>query len=275
MIKPYQTQTVGNNSKEIKTFAIVLSVLLHLIIIFYPIPKIETRGVTLRNVGVTNGAKSAHIMVLRKSEIHGQDINLGNIAPVGSLKGQNSKSQDTLSKISLSTQNSKTLEKKPTIKKMIVQKIEGKDVNIPQGLNFSQKSREAFDGSMFDLNIILPEGIKEDQLNRFEEMFYSFRKRVAEQYINQILLLSATTGNRYPRTSFPWTNKTQMLRAKLTFDSKGNLQRVEHLQKSDSKILQEYFQDVMNTMERIPNPPRDIINQEENFELVFGLNIVD
>lgn len=271
--------SIKNNQSEFKIFTLVISLLLHIIVIVAPLSMTQ-QPVTLRNLGVVGGTKTTQLFLKRESEKRGEDLNLSTLKNIGRPETQTqnstSSSDSVLSKLSLpSPQN---MGVGPTLKKsssVLTQKIKGKDVTVPDGVRFSEKSKHAFAGSMFDVGIILPEGIKEDELNRFEEMFYSFRKRVAEQYINQILRISTLVENRYPRTTFPWTNRTQILRAKLTFDSQGNLQRISYLQKTDAKILQEFYQEVMNSMSKIPNPPNAIVNSEDNFELIFGLNIID
>lgn len=272
---------INNVSFEIKAFTFIISVLLHLIlflITFYSPPN----TLNLRNPGVKNGQKSSQLFLKKKSEQRGEDVNLSELNPIGKPKSLTS--ERPLSSLS-SRQNfllpSPNIPGFSTTKadnnntNILIQKIKGKDVQVPQGMRFSEKSKHAFDGSMFDVGIVLPEGISEDELNRFEEMFYSFRKRVAEQYINQILRLSSIVENRYPRTAFPWTNKTQILKAKLTYNNEGNLERIEFLQKTEAKILQEFYQEVMNNMNKIPNPPRAILNNDSNFELIFGLNIIE
>lgn len=264
---------------EIKAFALAVSVLLHIIFFIFPLFNSQPE-MNMRSAGVKNGKKTSQLFLKIRSERNGEDINLATLNPIGrpnSSSSKSSMSSPNLNNFSLpSASRFGSGEKKSTpSNNIMLQKIKGKDIEVTQGVRFSEKSKHAFAGSMFDVGIVLPEGVDEDELNRFEEMFYSFRKRVAEQYINQIVLHATSVENRYPRTAFPWTNKIQLLKAKLTYDSQGNLQRISFLQKSDGKILQEYYQEVMNNMNKIPNPPHAILNSEENFELVFGLNIID
>ncbi len=275
------TSFVNNISLEIKLFAIVFSILLHLLAILVPF-SITQNSLTLRNVGIENGVKTTQLYLKKKSERHGEDLNLSTLNTLGRpqptrLQSASTPTLPVLGEFSLPEPNRSGIglsaqKKSPNV---LFQKMKGSDINVPQGVRFSEKSKHAFDGSMFDVGIILPEGIKEDELNRFEEMFFSFRRRITEQYINQILRLSTEVEDRHPRTIFPWTNKTQILKAKLTYDIQGNLERIEFLQKTDAKILQEFYQEVMNSMNKIPNPPTAIINQEEKFELIFGLNIIE
>jgi hypothetical protein len=232
-------------------------------------------------MGEKNGSKSTQLFLKKKSERRGEDLNLSTLNTIGrqeAVRQQSlSPSLPQLGQFSLPQFNRPGIgmNSQQVPNNVLMQKIKGKEINIPQGARFSEKSKHAFDGSMFDVGIILPEGIREDELNRFEEMFFSFRRRVAEQYINQILRLATEVEERHPRTVFPWTNRTQILRAKLTYDIQGNLQRIEFLQKADAKILQEFYQEVMNNMNKIPNPPQAILNKEDSFELIFGLNIIE
>lgn len=254
--------------------------------IFSPM-NVTQNSLTLRNPGIENGAKTTQLFLKKKSERRGEDLNLSTLNVIGQTQPTyqssfspsipNVSNQPNLNQFSLPRENRPGigLPAQKLDNNILFHKIKGKDITVPQGVRFSEKSKHAFDGSMFDVGIILPEGIKEDELNRFEEMFFSFRRRVAEQYINQILRISTEVEERHPRTVFPWVNKTQILRAKLTYDTEGNLQRITYLQKADAKILQEFYQEVMNNMSKIPNPPNAILNQDDRFELIFGLNIID
>lgn len=155
---------------------------------------------------------------------------------------------------------------------ILLKEYQGDQVINSQQTALSSQSRYAISSSMFGFAIVVPKGVPEDQLNHLEEVFFSFRKRIVEQYINKILVHIEPTSQK-SKSSFPWTNKAQKLQYKLVFDESGELIRIEKLQQSDSKILNYYYDEVMYDMNTIPNPPKAIINDQHQFELIFGLNI--
>jgi hypothetical protein len=269
----------NESSREIRIFAIVISILAHIIFLYLPLPNINIM-LSIRTPGIQGGAKG-NLLLIRKSEIRGNsntlaigDQNFGLTLEKLQIKDRSPKklNNNFLPSSEHLKQSQMSSSRQPSI---LSHKVQGKDVTLPHGALFSEKSRHAFDGSLFDVGLVLPEGIGEDQLNRMEEVFYSFRKRTFEQFINQILFLATTMNSTYPLSSFPWTSKkNQVLRAKLTYDREGNLLRIMHIHKSDAVILQDFYQKILNGMSKIPNPPRASIKENGTFELTVGIRIL-
>lgn len=147
-------------------------------------------------------------------------------------------------------------------------------INQEQWRQWQQLTQHRFQGPGVDIGLVVPQGIDQSQLNAFEEMLYAFKRRVAQEYINKLLLTYGDYQTRYPQEQFPWSDRPQQVRAKLIFNHQGELLRVDVLKKSQLKKLDQFFKDTMHAISKLPNPPTLMFNTEGEFEIIFGLDIV-
>lgn len=124
---------------------------------------------------------------------------------------------------------------------------------------------------LFDLEI--PKGVPEDELNKHELVFYSFRKRTALAYVNSFQKNLNIFETRNPHLNFPLTSEPETIAGKITYDKNGDILRIETLRYTQIAKLQDFFMDVLQDMKSLPNPPKEIINSNEEFVINFVLNI--
>jgi hypothetical protein len=124
---------------------------------------------------------------------------------------------------------------------------------------------------LFDLQV--PKGIKEDELNKHEMVFYSFRKRTALAYVNSFYNELNAFERHNPHLRFPLTDSKQKVAGKITYDQNGDILKIETLKWSQIDKLQDFFMDVLKNMSSLPNPPKELVNQEDQFVINFTLTI--
>jgi len=136
----------------------------------------------------------------------------------------------------------------------------------------SQNVTPTIKNSQVAIMLDVPEGIEFDQLNELEEMFYSFQKRLALSYVNSFYDNLSDFQLKNPHKNFPMTNEKLTLTARVTFDHYGNIQQIKAVKWSDQKDLQDFFIKVIDQIESVPNPPKDLV-QAGTFSVYYTLNL--
>ena len=122
---------------------------------------------------------------------------------------------------------------------------------------------------LFDLQV--PKGVPEDELNSAELVFYSFRKRTAITYINSFIKELNHFERTRPHLQFPLTKSPQLISGQITYDKNGDILKINTLRWSNITELQNFFMDVLKNMSSLPNPPKEIINENGEFVINFSL----
>lgn len=123
----------------------------------------------------------------------------------------------------------------------------------------------------FDL--VVPKGVPEDELNKHELVFYSFRKRTALAYVNSFQKQLNTFETQNPHLRFPLTRDPETIAGKITYDKNGDILRIETLKYTQITKLQDFFMEVLQDMSSLPNPPKEIVNDREQFVINFVLEV--
>ncbi len=168
------------------------------------------------------------------------------------------------------------LKKKKTknLKKLSINNSTIKDfLRTTPGSNSSAQQLAKLDDTnvLFDLEV--PKGVKEDELNEHELVFYSFRKRTAIAYVNSFQKNLNIFETQNPHLQFPLTKGPETISGKITYDKNGDILRIETLKYTQIQKLQNFFMEVLKDMNSIPNPPKEIINSNDQFVINFILSI--
>lgn len=144
--------------------------------------------------------------------------------------------------------------------------------STPKSLSSAQQLAKLDDANVvFDLEV--PKGVKEDQLNKHELVFYSFRKRTAIAYVNAFQKNLNQFETKNPHLQFPLTKDSQTIAGKITYDKNGDILKIQTLKYTQIKKLQDFFMDVLQDMDSLPNPPKEVINSQDQFVINFILSI--
>jgi len=131
---------------------------------------------------------------------------------------------------------------------------------------------KAFGESDVVVEMEVPEGVPEDELNKYELVFYSFRKRTALNYINSFYTKLNDFQRANPHLRFPLTEDKESMTGRITYDEKGDIVRIKMLRWTNKKKLQEFFLQVLKNMNSLPNPPEIIIKDGE-FHVYYSLTV--
>lgn len=136
----------------------------------------------------------------------------------------------------------------------------------------SQALKKALSLSDIDVSLELPKGVKESELNKRELVFYSFQRRTALTYINSFQKQLNEFDKQNPHLVFPLTKHKQKLAGKVIYDKNGDILKIEILKTSKVTKLQSFFLNVLQEMSSLPNPPKEIIDNDQ-FAVNFILSI--
>jgi hypothetical protein len=163
------------------------------------------------------------------------------------------------------------------INKEIPLKKSQSNINLSNGVNstsFNTNDGSTGQGNNASIGVVIPKGVKEEALNKWQMVLYSFHKRVFSQYLTQLYLNAQDMERIHPYHEFPYVREPDSVRVKSTYEADGTLVRVEKLKHSDSRLLNEFFLNTMQDMNTIPNPPKLIINENGQFDLIFEVKVV-
>ncbi|MDH4467448.1 MAG: hypothetical protein QE271_05265 [Bacteriovoracaceae bacterium] len=125
------------------------------------------------------------------------------------------------------------------------------------------------------IGVVIPKGVKEEMLNQWQMVLYSFHKRVFSQFLTQLYLNAQEMERTNPYAQFPFSRTPDSVRVKATYDEEGHLKNIEGQKMSDTRLLNDFFFNSMNDLDNIPNPPKFIMNEKRQFELIFEIRIVN
>lgn len=155
-------------------------------------------------------------------------------------------------------------------------KLDNKNVktflqNTPNSSNAQEYSR-AFGESNVLVDLEVPKGVAEDELNQHELVFYGFRKRTALNYINAFYNELIKFQQSNPHLEFPMTQDQESMTGRITYDKNGEIVRIKMLKWTNKKALQDFFLSVLQNMNTLPNPPEIIVENGE-FHVYYSLTV--
>lgn len=142
-----------------------------------------------------------------------------------------------------------------------------------QGGGAQMGGSPTFTKSLMNMQVETPEGVSMDELNKFELMFYGFQKRMMEKYFSSIVLNVREYEKRYSMKSLIPDGQHTMT-GRVTFDSDGNIKQIQMIRWTQADKLQAMFEDILKSMNSLPNPPKMLRNKEGEF-VVFYTFLVD
>ena len=171
-------------------------------------------------------------------------------------------------------QDPKTAPIKKTLKSVSVDKKQVKKFlqEAPPGFLSPTQALSALSGTDVNIKLEVPKGIKEDELNKHELVFYSFQKRTALAYVSSFQRELNSFERKNPRLRFPLTQEKQKLAGRIIYDKNGDILKIQTLRWTDVEKLQSFFMDVLQNMSSLPNPPKEIL-EDDKFAINFILTL--
>jgi hypothetical protein len=129
--------------------------------------------------------------------------------------------------------------------------------------------------SSFNFKMSPPRGVPIDQLNPAEKIFYSFNKRTFESYINAFITTYRKMALVHPQITNLLNNDLYRLVGKMTFDKEGNIISIKMVKWANHDLVQKLFEDTLTNIRALQNPPKALLDDNEEFYIYFQLNIND
>ncbi len=221
--------------------SLLISIILHLLIIFYTPP-----GETIDN-----------------SQLKSFDVKLVNeaIKTIG-IKDTKTKyfSLPTLkSKIKLKKQINKFLDNKRQLRKGLKEQLQ---TTISPETKYNPDLNEVLQKAFFNIKFDPPKGVNEDELNTVERIFYSFQKRAYLAYLRSFI-----SNYQQQLRSNPFLKKNiikkHRLLGKIIFDKKGNIISIEIIKSSEFDSIHNLFENTLKDIRMLPNPPVALIKDNQ------------
>ncbi|EQC48144.1 hypothetical protein M899_2663 [Bacteriovorax sp. BSW11_IV] len=145
---------------------------------------------------------------------------------------------------------------------------------VVQSSQRTPETRQMLANKDFDLEFTPPEGVTEDELNSFDKIYYSFIKRTYEKYVNSFVTNYFSLLTERPYLAGDIENQKHYVRARVTFDKKGNIMAIKIFNEKSSDAVYELFERTMRGLGSLPNPPKEFFEgKEEEFNIYFVLKV--
>lgn len=266
--------------KKLITYSFGLSLIIHSIVLFSLFPNLKLfefkedertplKIKSIRTVGIKD-SKTPNSVYLPPS------IKTPDSQKDQALKGKDKKI--TFSDLQVQPKVNPRAQKEDLIPKPAIKSLSLNKRTLKNLLQSSPQAQNAgeFERAMGQSNVLIkldvPEGVPEDELNKFELVFYSFRKRTALNYINSFYNQLNDFESKNPHLQFPMTKDREQMTGRVTYDDQGNVVRIKMIQWSDKKRLQDFFLTVLQEMNHLKNPPKVIVQNGE-FHIYYSLTI--
>ena len=239
---------------------------------------------SFRTVGEKNGNKETFSVPQKESKASQvsqsrPESKVLSMSQLGSITAEES-SKESLKMTSLrpnkreeSEKSSYSFSSKPPLKQRLRKQQQQLQGDVLQNLAANPSFASALSDKGFNVQFDPPEGIKEDELNSIEKIFYSFQKRTYETYLNSFLknYYSKLTSN--PNLKRDLMSQKHRLNARVQFDRQGHIVSVKILKSSESDSVHDLFETTLDDMRSIPNPPKDLLGKDGNFTIYYSLYI--
>ena len=274
---------------------LIISLLVHLCLVFFLPSKIFHFGPKknrkaievsvikrpnkFRNVGKKNGSKLNNIIVKTNPTPFNQ-------RSFSYAKTKTSSKNLTLDKIRTSKSATLKIPPQQINKKIKLPKLENTDQE--NAINFSvekidlkNKFRQAvvspeeayfLNKTGLDIHFETPEGVDINDLNKQELVFYSFKKRIGETFVNSVLSSYQKYKLSNPHHLIPAPNLAEQVTGRITYDRQGNVKVIKVLKWSTDDNTQEFFEQALQNIKNLPNPPKDILrNKTNDFDVYYTI----
>lgn len=237
-----------------------------------------------RTVGVKGGKKNLFTMPTKgdpnsKKRVEGKGKIKVKKTPSNQLSFKNLKPNEKISvkKRSLNTSDLKIKRNqnialpKVTVQSVQRQKVIKKD--LMRQLGPGTTNARIANKSDFRVHFETPEGVKEDELNSVEKIFYSFQKRSFETYFHAFLKSYNERIRTHPALKKPLQNEAHSLTGRVTFDKEGNIVSIKIMRWSKNDEVQDLFEQTLKEIRSLPNPPKALLGKQEEFNIYYQLKI--
>jgi len=235
----------------------------------------------LRRVGVKNGNKSFSAPVFTKPPLKGKKTiqqkessnlsfkdlgKINNPSPnrKNSVKPVSNPSQKPIANLKL---KKGLLPRRASRHSQIIKR------NIHQQLSQSPDISNILERKGFNVQFEAPDGISLDELNSIEKAFYSFQKRSYASYLSAFIESYHQFLKTKPAIKKDLKENDHLLTGKITFDHQGHIVAIKIMKSSHSDHVHSLFQKTLESVRKLPNPPKDLLSKEKTLTIYYQLKI--
>ena len=120
-----------------------------------------------------------------------------------------------------------------------------------------------------------PKGMREDELNSMEKIFYGFHKRTFENYVNSFINSLNQIVLERPYLRYADNIGTHDLSGRIIFNKKGIVLSTKFLQQSANQDVERLFENTLMGIRSIPNPPTPMLEADGTFTVYYRLKITN
>lgn len=127
-----------------------------------------------------------------------------------------------------------------------------------------------FNKSDFSIKMELPKGVDINELNPEELIFYGFQRRALQSFISSFYQSLNKFKIKNPHIDLSQESDQTKMTGRVLFDKNGNVRGIKIIRYSNQNRVQEFFINILETLS-LPNPPKSLLNQDEQFAYYFSL----
>ncbi len=131
------------------------------------------------------------------------------------------------------------------------------------------------ESTMLNLKIEIPEGVDQSELNALELKFYSFQKRIYLAYISALSLAYNQFMRENPNGDRYFNTGKELHIGKITFNQKGENIKIELVQRSRNQKINELFNNTLEGVNILQNPPVEFFKKQNFFNIYFHLMVYE
>ena len=142
-------------------------------------------------------------------------------------------------------------------------------------LTIAPRFGDIFSNHNINFSFEVPEGVSEDELNSAEKIFYSFQRRTFRSYLHSFAsaYMQMAQNRPYLLQQEAYLKAREKMTGKVTFDLHGNIIAIKFIQGAENKDLQELFENTLKGIKSLPNPPKALLQENQEFAIYYQLNI--
>lgn len=126
----------------------------------------------------------------------------------------------------------------------------------------------------YNVKFLPPKGITPDEFNELEKVFYSFFKRVAGQYIDNVQRTLLKVVEEKPYLEAKIRNyRPDVLTAMIRYDEEGNAELIRILKSTNDDDIHNIFEKALREMDKIPNVASQVKDEDGKYTTYFQLFI--
>lgn len=135
------------------------------------------------------------------------------------------------------------------------------------------RENELLKSTRLNFHFSTPKQSDRGDFNEIDKVLYSFKKRMYISYINSLIKSYEQILLEKPLIKKAIREEKHILTGKILFDREGNIVKINILKSSLSDEVHALFESTLTGIHSLPNPPKMIIEDRENFTVYYQLSI--